>query len=237
MDYSKKTLDKLNADPDFQKKVAEDEILNKAFYSQDISKSDELKELALLLGGTMQIGEKLFSPPSLWWLATLGILESPLITPKSKQVSISDIDLAMWLVATGMDGISMIDPGLEEQCFGYCESIGFKHEDAYRALTDYIDLSLNAFKMFPDNAGSDPDSVRIDTHWAVNLAAKASLVSGISVDKLLKEYPIPLVAHLCVTCAERDGHKGIGRRNKNQVVNDRLHQLMDIHIIEKGWDR
>lgn len=237
MDYSKKTLDRLNSDPEFQKRVSEDEVLNKAFYSQDISKSDELKELALLLGGSLQVGEKIFSPPSLWWLATLGILESSLLDPKSKQVSISDIDLAMWLVSTGMDGVGMIDPDLDEQCFGYCESIGMDHSEAYRVLSEYIDLSLNAFKMFPDNVGSDPDAVRVDTHWAVNLAAKASIMSGISVDKLLKEYPIPLVAHLCVSCAERDGHKGIGRRNKNRVVNDRLHQLMDAYINEKGWER
>ena len=235
MKYAKDILDKLNADNDFQEKVKKDEQLNKSFYSNDISKSSELKELSLILGAKMVVGSKIFDPPALWWMATLGILESPLISSKSNTVAISDIDLAMWLISTGVDGVGMIDANIEEQCLGFCDSIEMDYKDAYMVINEYIDLSLQAFKMFPDNGAVDSDSVRIDAHWAINLAAKASLMSGIPADKFLKEYPIPMTAHLCVSCAERDGHKGIGRRNKIQKVMDRLHQLMDENIKQKGW--
>ena len=235
--YSKRQLDKLGKDSEFQKIIAEDKELERLFNAPRRSRDDRITELALALGGCAALGESGQIPaPCAGTLLLLGVMESPLLNSSAPPPRLINVDVALWVFVNGkagLDGVSCMDD-IERVAAGLCDDIRVDRLEAWNVMKEMTWESFAGMERIPTSGGGPAVKCRFDLAWFASMTSRIAEAANISATEAGWEMPLALGTHYIVALHEKNGGKTY-EPNAGEKVMSRLHELMDKRIEEKGY--
>jgi len=233
--YNKATLDKLNADVEFQRLVTGDVELARLFSAPRRSRDDRLLELALALGGVAELGDARIPAPPPGVMMILAVLDSPLLSPATMSPTLLDVDVALWVFVhrkEALDGVGGCED-IEGKAAGCCDVAQVDRVEAWRLMSEMVWESFRGLERIPSN-GVPGQPVKFGLGWFAETTSRIAEAAGVSAEYAGWDMPLALGVHYLVALHRKNGGKTYDP-SKDDLVMARLNQLMDIRIAEKGY--
>lgn len=234
--YPKSELDRLNADPEFQRRVATDELLEELLNSRPTTPDEIRSEMLTILGGHCQIGEIVFAPPTPGIIAMLDLAKSPFISAESNEIRGVDIDVAFRILITGRDAfedLPDLEGSLEVVSMGMCEKFKLSYGDVAPAIFKVLRTAFAGFEMTPANGPkSEKNKNGFDADWLSALVAAVSNVTHLTPDEIIWRTPMTSCSYYCMQNLRKLGVRDVGHRIRGREAMDRLREMMDQRLEE-----
>ena len=236
--YTDNQLMQLTKDPDFQKWIATDHILDDLYAENQRSVDDRLLEVGLAFGGSAALNETVsIKAPTPGALLLLGTLNSPYMSAKDRRLI--DVDIAFYVLGMGKDALyegEFTEEDFAIRAANCTAKLGFDREEVDSIVAKLIVDSFRAFDLVPKNPGEDGKQAPqpFDLAWYAWLTSTVSGSTGIPADKIGWEMSVALCYHYVVADKRRKGLKILDQTPKEKIL-DRMHEMMDEWIQKQGW--
>lgn len=232
--FTTEQLLSLTRDEEFQRRVASDPALNRAFVERDIDRSDELAETLVLLGGDYSGGGVSFRAPSPGVISMLWLARSPYVV--GGPVSPIDVDAALLILTQrekAFDRIADIDNGFLSEAAGLCARIGVDADKVDDAITTALRQSVAGYQWFPsDDTQPLNESSDFGAEWLARLIASVTQVSRYTPHQIKWEVSMVECGYLVLQNARKNGVNGIAKKTRAGECMKRLESLMSERIAE-----
>lgn len=233
--YTKTQLLSLVNDPEFQRRIDQDQELDRHWNAPKRTRDQRLTELALALGGSAEFNGVSVPAVTAGILMLLGTVDSPLlIGGESPRLLDADIALHLFLRGQeGLDGIATVDD-LERTAAGLCDRLGLVRTDTWEMMREMVVESFSAMERIP-NTQIDSNRCRFDLAWFARVTSQVVEMTGCDYRHAGWEMPMTKAAHYLVAYRAKHGGKTFDPADGSQIMR-RVHELMDQRIAEMSYE-
>lgn len=225
-------IQQLTRDKVFQKRFAEDEVLDQL----DQLKYDpviEYNQIQLLLHNKLKFYGLQFEPMTLGLWAYLYTIKSPLVFEQKKATTL-DADVFFYLLETKNYTLPLDE--LINLSINYTKDVlNFTKEQTQQVIQKLFKISFRVLNMFP-RLKLDKQAV-FNADWITSIVTKVSQVSSYSTQELYKQIPICEVYYLFAQYCREKGSEAIFLRTEEEILAEqdlRATTLVVERLIELG---
>lgn len=225
-------IQQLTRDKVFQKRFAEDEVLDQL----DQLKYDpviEYNQIQLLLHNKLKFFGLQFEPMTLGLWAYLYTIKSPLVFEQQKATTL-DADVFFYLLETKNYTLPLDE--LINLSINYTKDVlNFTKEQTQQVIQKLFKISFRVLNMFP-RLKLDKQAV-FNADWITSIVTKVSQVSSYSTQELYKKIPICEVYYLFAQYCREKGSEAIFLRTEEEILAEqdlRATTLVVERLIELG---
>ena len=223
----------LPADEQFQKRFAEDEVLDQL----DQLKYDpviEYNQLQLLFHNKLRINEIQFEPVTLGLWSYLYTLKSPIVL-KDQQITPIDIDLFFYLLQTKNYSCPVYK--IFNNSLNYCDSVlKIDYSTASSIIQTLVKISFRVLNMFSRLQAENKAVFNAD--WLTSIVTKVKQVSSYTTQELYKDISVCQIYYLFAQYCRQKGSEAIYLRTEEEIMIEqdlRSSELVIERLIEKGY--
>lgn len=229
----------LTKDKEFQRRFAEDKILDD-LEAEKYNPQDEYFALLTVLNGKFVIGQYEVNAitPAIW--SFLYITKSPFVSGNIQQISKHDVDYILYILSKGLDDAGSSPEQIYMNSLGFCEANGIDVVEAIRTILDLIKMSFRPLKMFPSSGAIAQTNPRFDADWLTGIAAKVHQVTGLTPKQIINEMSLTECCYYFAQYARMNSTQEIQMRSDEQIMLQMslrtveliLERLLEINIID-----
>lgn len=234
----KQAVINLTKDKEFQKRFAEDKILD-SLEQEKYNPTDQYFALLNVLNGKFVIGKYEINSitPAVW--SFLYITKSPFVV-KTKSVSEFDVDYVLYILTKGLQDAGSDPEQIYMNSIGFCKKNGIDVEDAIKTIFDLIKISFRPLKMFSAPANVVQSQPRFDADWLTGLVAKVHQVTGLPPKTIINEMSLTECCYYFAQYSRMNSTQEIAMRSDEEIMDAMakrtvdliLERLIDINIID-----
>jgi hypothetical protein len=223
MDFAPCDVLRLNADPEFHRRIDSDEELDLIWKERDLAPELQRLEHMLFIGAAPSLGVVELKPPTLVSVSILSLIKSPFIV--GGRVTVAHLDAALWLLSReyGETIIPASENAVFEASRGFAAVNGIDAGSAVDAVDKLLKVSFSPFKLIP-SAGEGEPRESLDTLWMSETAMMACDASNHTLEDVLA-MPLIKVAHMAAQAVAKRG-KAIRWRKKGKDIIERTAEIM-----------
>jgi hypothetical protein len=235
-----KYLEILAKSKEFQALFAADAVLDELERERD-NQSDELLEVATLLGGVYAIRSTIIHPVTPAALSLLWLLRSPFLGLSPKLAEI-DTDIALYILATGRECFNGNISDIVERSAGFCVQHGIDMDEAQTAIYDAVRLAFRAYQMLPSShtAENKKQDLKFDADWLSKLISMVHDITGEKPEDIMWSMSMTAAGYYVIQYCRKNGMKHIERRPDCETVRmiwARTNELGEKYLDSIGIDK
>ena len=225
---------RLAADEEFQKRLADDPIIQCCFDTRNETTEDRLLDLLMVFNSPLVVGGKaIIQVPTIGLIAVLDAIDSPFIH-SDKTMDVTAVDMALQLLIHGKEAInqkSSIINDLRADSKGLCERLGLDVVVACRGIFTAINSCFRAFKNIREKLPDSQKKQRFNSFWLASMIAMVSRVSNLTPYAIMWDMPMPLISNLIVQSRKLEGWN-VRESTSAFVAMEQLEKLIDVRLAE-----
>lgn len=235
----KQAVINLTKDKEFQKRFAEDSVLDE-LEKEKYNPQDQYYALLTVLNGKFVIGQYEVNAitPAIW--SFLYITQSPFVTGDITKISSSDVDYILYILSKGLDEAGSSPDQILNNSIGFCQINGINIVEAAKTIFDLIKMSFRPLKMFPVCGAIAQTQPRFDADWLTGIAAKVHQVTGLTPKQIIHEMSLTECCYYFAQYSRMNSTQEIQMRSDEQIMIQMskrtveliLERLLQINIIE-----
>ena len=230
-------IEKLTEDEVFQKRFAEDEVLDQ-LEQLKYNPFIQYNQLQLLLHNKVKFFGLAFNPITLALWSFLYTIKSPIIF-KQKDCTMVDLDLFFYLLQTG--NFNSTVETLIKNSTNYCKNVlQLSEEQVKQIMQKLVKVSFRVLNMFPKYSSEDCKPV-FNVDWLTSIATKVCQVSNYNIQEVYTQISVCEAFYLFAQYCREKGSEAIFLRTEEEILQEEdlrattllVERLIELNVLEE----
>lgn len=228
----KKEIEKLTKDEVFQKRFAEDQILDE-LDDQKLNMVEQYQSLQSIYNVEKNINDITLASWSYLWAIKNPITDFNKL--KTQQISQFDLDIFYYVIQNDVRHINI--QNLITEAAHYSSKVGLNsYDEAFYTAIMMIRRAFKPLSMFPATMGDGKEAL-FDAEWVTKSVGIVAEMTNFDANYIIHQLPLHSVCYYFVQYAKKSGDKQVHRRTPEEILiaqDERACELIVDYLAEIG---